>query len=957
MGILGPKLLDLLRHEYKLQTGVEKEARSLSLEMDHIDAFLRKVAGVPWDQLDEQVKVWGAREVREASYDMEDALDSFSVHVEDGEAPPDDDDGQTVLGRLFRMIADMFIKVKPRRDIAVLIEGIKKQLQEIAERRARYRIDDGLVKPVAATSSAVDPRLAAMYHEADQIIGIDKPMTRAISMLVLLLEHQHGNNGVPDAEDRKQLKKVSVVGVGGLGKTTLAKAVYEKLKGDFDCGAFVPVGRNPDLKRVFKDILLDLDEEEYDKLLKMDQNPNMPVLDERLLINKIREFLKDKRYFIVIDDIWEKQSWGIIKLVLVEDNCGSGIITTTRNSEVAKETGEVYKLQPLPYHQSRKLFYTRIFGSEGKCPGVQSDEISDKILKKRDGAPLAIITMASLLVGKPREIWSELYSNIGFGQHADNTYVENTTKILSFSYYDLPSHLRTRLLYLSAFPEDYVIEKDPLIWKWIAEGFVYKEQGTNGLYKEQGTNGLFELGERYFNDLINRSMIQAVESAEYDGIIEGCRVHDMVLDLIRSLSRHENSVTILDINTESISSQNITSSFDRWVPLLSFKLLRVLALEDCEFDEGCFHMENLGSLLHLRSLSLKNIPYGCELPKEMGNLRLLQTIDFEHVGSIELPASIIRLTQLKCLSFGDEGIKRVPDGIGKLTSLEQLKIYFRCGSNDYQNNVRMFVKELGSLGELRVLEIKFLFLNDSTVQRCLAESLRNLHKIQHIKLLTSVHFYADADMAMREATGSMLPQHLICHLSLQLFRFPRLPSWINRLHHLSFLSLRVVTVDEQDLKLLGSLRELRYLNLVGMEATATVSKINAGDGFFQELRWFVMRHDGNGDCSSIGLEHLKSLQKVGVRIQCQDASDAEVEEAEAELRCAINHHPNRPTFEIHRWFENKMSSSVQDQQELEDNSLPTEEEENNHDKDDRVEDKGDEEEDDDTVTRKRRTYE
>jgi disease resistance protein RPM1 len=79
--------------------------------------------------------------------------------------------------------------------------------------------------------------------------------------------------------------------------------------------------------------------------------------------------------------------------------------------------------------------------------------------------------------------------------------------------------------------------------------------------------------------------------------------------------------------------------------------------------------------------------------------------------------------------------------------------------------------------------------------------------------------------------------------------------------------------------------------------------------------------DGNGDCSSIGLEHLKSLQKFGVRIQCQGASDAEVEEAEAELRCAINHHPNRPTFEIHRWFENKMSSSVKDQQEVREQCL------------------------------------
>jgi disease resistance protein RPM1 len=128
--------------------------------------------------------------------------------------------------------------------------------------------------------------------------------------------------------------------------------------------------------------------------------------------------------------------------------------------------------------------------------------------------------MASLLVGKPWHKWSELYNTIDFGS------AETTMRILSFSYYDLPSHLRTCLLYLSAFPEDSVIDKGSLVWKWVAEGFVHKKERIR----------LFEIGEGYFNDLINRSMIQALESDNDGNIIISCRVHDMVLDFILSMS-------------------------------------------------------------------------------------------------------------------------------------------------------------------------------------------------------------------------------------------------------------------------------------------------------------------------------------------------------------------------------------------------------------------------------------
>ena len=115
-----------------------------------------------------------------------------------------------------------------------------------------------------------------------------------------------------------------------------------------------------------------------------------------------------------------------------------------------------------------------------------------------------------------------------------NTDVVNMRKVLLLSYYNLPPHLKTCLLYLSVFPEDYEIGKNRLIWMWIAEGFICGKQG----YSQ------FEAGESYLNELINRSMIQALYILGY--MVCGCRVHDMVLDLICSLSSEANFVTILN---------------------------------------------------------------------------------------------------------------------------------------------------------------------------------------------------------------------------------------------------------------------------------------------------------------------------------------------------------------------------------------------------------------------------
>jgi len=578
------------------------------------------------------------------------------------------------------------------------------------------------------------------------------------------------------------------------------------------------------------------------------------------------------RYLIVIDDVWETQSWGIIKRALVNNNNGSRVLITTRTHEVAREAGEVFKLQPLSNENSRKLFFARIFDGESKISDPEpDDEILDKILRKCDGIPLAIITMASLLVGKPREEWSEVHRSIGFGRSKENRQVENTMKILSFSYYDLPPHLKTCLLHLSVFPEDYFIEKDPLIWMWVAEGFI--KQGMPS----------FEIGERYFNELVNRSMIQLVEEKMDGTMVCGCHVHDMVLDFIRSISSQENFVTILDNNKEfGASSSSWQGRFarrlvlqnndrimearmdmqqlrsflsfmcdiDKGVPLSSFKFVRVLYIRQTSMGEmKRRHLEHLRNLLHLRYLRL--IGSGMdELPQEVGTLRFLQTLDVQrYPGRVWklITFSVGLLTRLSCLRLRN-AVGTVPDGIGTLMSLQELEIYCYVETGEADPSVRRFAKELGSLRELRVLRagLPSGLSSDVRLQVDMVESLRKLEKMEHLSLRTlcTPARRPAADTAAWEAAGFRLSPQLR-QLYLCWICFSAFPSFCikpSNLPNLSHLSLNVDGIDEQDLRILGGLPELRSLELY-VQSSAQVVVCNnptttdaSGDGhLFKKL--------------------------------------------------------------------------------------------------------------------------
>jgi len=940
MAGLAPKLGDLLVAEYVVPKGLKPDIVSLSDELVMMHAALVDASRIPPDQLTEVQKLW-ARKVRELSFDTEDAVDDFVLRVACGNSAAADTDAKFFKKILAKAIAPMK-KIKDRRQISDRVKDIKKLSNELAELRDKYTVR-GAGADLAA-STGIDPRVINLDKKESDLVGIEESRDKLIRMLSI---------GTKDDDAIQRLKIVSVVGVGGLGKTTLAKTVHDMLKKQFSCSAFISVGRTPNLNRTFEKMLVELDHQKYSQV-------DMARWDAEQFSNELRKFLEDKRYFVVVDDIWDKGSWEAIRYALKDNNCGSRIIMTTRNSEVVTKAEELYLQKHLSDENSKKLFYKRIQCEEGESLDV-SGELSRKIINKCCGIPLAIIAIASLLVERPREEWSKIYDSIGFGNG------DNTTRILAYSYYDLPSYLKPCLLHLSIFGEDWILETNDIIWMWIGEGFVHLE-------KEDGS--LFEAGERYFNELVNRSMIQPMGDS-YHQFTQYFRIHDIVFDLINKLSRDENFVTFLGSKEQHASPDRLRREKKTSMPHSDSKVrrlavrdhhvqrfpedtmdmpkvLRSLNIMNCQIEimtplyifrfcrvlyivkiYNTISLKHLGRLLHLKYIMICDTLVD-ELPEDIGRLKSLQTLILVKIGLDELPPAVCSLTQLMCLVA--IGFRRLPaDRMGNLTSLQQLELETVVG----RSAAKDLVVELRKLTRLRMIAITFSEELEETLQKALVQSLCNLPELHELLLSSS------SGLPQKGATvwEDWEPPMQIRRLLILGIRFLRLPGWINRsrLPRLCFLSQALYIVGVHDLDNLARLPELRYLKLGALSCPPGYTV--GTDGFrnlrvcivdttikfqmgatprLEELQFTVYAgywswvYDGvlleqlptkeGIEDLDLGLDNLLSLEQVAVRVNCSGATAAEVQEVEAMVTRAVENHPNRPTVKMDRkWEENILS--------------------------------------------------
>ncbi|KAF6987429.1 hypothetical protein CFC21_005079 [Triticum aestivum] len=870
---------------------------------------------------DEQVKIWVSL-VRELSYDTEDCFDKFIHQLGDGGSR----DGG--FKEFFRKTARRLKTLGARNGIASQIDDLKLRIKQVKELKTSYKLDD--VASSTSGNAAVDPRLAALFAEEAHLVGIDGPRDDLAKWML-------------EEENKQHRRVLSIVGFGGLGKSTLANEVYRKIQGHFDCHAFVSVSQKPDTKKIIKDLISQVSrKDEFTK--------DMESWDEKKSIGKLRELLQDKRYLVIIDDVWSISAWKAINCAFPENKSSSRIITTTRILEVARSCcpdrdDQIYEMTPLSDLHSERLFFNRIFGSEERCPDMLV-EVSNTILKKCGGLPLAIISISGLLANRPcvKEEWEKVKRSIGSDLNKSQS-LEGMKNILSLSYNDLPPNLKTVMLHLSNFPEDYVIDRERLVRQWIAEGFISEERGRS--YQE--------VAESYFYELINKSLVQPVD-IRCDGKVRACRVHDMMLELIISKSIEENFITVVngsqtvwensqcsirrlsiqDIDQELASvlakkdlshvrSLIITASrcMKHLPSLAKFETLRVLDFEGCQSLTEC-DMKGMENLFQLKYLSFRSTGIS-ELPSGTVMLHDLETLDLSCTKIKELPARIVQLTKLQNLLTESVHLWRgieIPIGIGNITNLREI-----TGFSITMSSVGA-VKELGSLINLKVLHVWLSRCSEESQEyKSHAEMFHSsLCKLGSYKLQSVWINGGNSSLFELLDSWSPLPTHLQRFgMGTTEYCLSKLPKWITpALTSLAYLDINLSVITEEVLGILGQLPALLSLTL----STNTVHKdrlVLQGRGFrclkvfrykpfgegagtllFEEgalpkleelmLRFFVSMAKAYG--LYLGLEHLPYLKHVRVFLQNRDATSPEFEAAKVAIRKEANLHPNHPMLTL-----------------------------------------------------------
>ncbi|CAM0878497.1 unnamed protein product [Alopecurus aequalis] len=893
----------LVGEEYRQLRGVGGQVAELRDELATMNAILQMHSEAAEGSVDHFVREW-MKQVRELAYDAEDCVHLYIFRIR---CRPRD----RILGWSKRLLATLF----PRRRLAGEVAALRARAVAISERHARY----GAGREALCRSPSLAPPLAAAHalpaNEPGLLVGI----TSQAQILTQMMNAQEGDT---------KLKVFSVVGFGGLGKTTLAMELCRQLEASFQRQAQVSVSQAFDGRKHLKDLLKRLlqqivkpkasDGRGIKEVNPLDGIDNM---DEHQLATELRDVLNGSRYLIVVDDIWKISAWEAIRSKLPENGCGSRIIVTTRIDSVAKACSDaskyIYQIKPLNTSDSEKLFLSRAFGSmEAPCPEELKGSMGI-ILKKCDGLPLAIVSLASLLASYRSSgdihMWERVCKSIGSNLEGNPT-LEGLKQIVTLTYNCLPHRLKACMMYVSIFPEDYVIGVKRLLYRWIAEGLVEEKRGLS----------LLEVAQDYLRELINLNMIQR-DNISNDGTVETCRMHDMMLEVIVSKSLEANFVSLVgrqyrgvsygrvrrlsvhdgeqrpcdeqdsvpkrsmverpgglrleDMQLQHVRSLTTFQSEDQKLlnRLCEFKLMRVLDLEDCSGLQNK-HMRDVCGLYLLRFLSLKGTSVGV-MPPEVGNLEHLQTLDVQNTCLGGLPETVTRLTKLERLRFSHKTewyiMWVLPRGLSKMKALREV------ANASLKGNAEV-ARELGELEHLEDLCVYLEFSeSEDEVLNELASSLNNAYSLRSLNL-GDMEYTKVLNFTLRLTSAPPL---------LRYFRsaghIDKLPDWILSLTHL--VDFAMSWADLVGDQLFGVLSQLPSLKSISMERRCysdhelvartehkfpVLKELNVSSdteqpkvfkfekGTMKELQYLRLRFAHFEEKTIVGVENLTNLKEV-----------------------------------------------------------------------------------------------
>lgn len=491
--------------------------------------------------------------------------------------------------------------------------------------------------------------------------------------------------------DSSPLELVAIVGMGGIGKTTLAQRIfdYPLTCHHFYIRAWVVVSQVYQVRDILTGILSCISQVTDEICGKSNGQ----------LAEMVWRSLKGKRFLIVLDNIWSTKAWDDIKRCFPDDKNGSRLVLTTRQMKVANYVNPrqlPHFVNLLDKEQSWKLLQWKVFGEE-PCPS-ELEDVGRRIARKCQGLPLVIVVIAGILLKMKRtcDCWQDIAESVNSVVSSDP---EQCLEILALSYNHLPNHLKACFLYMGAFPEDCEIEVQKLIRLWIAEGFLDKKldahasdqlpesksrqllwyktfldnkfdryvtdrswaskyQPFNLLYRSK--SNLEIEAETYLKDLIERNLL-LVGKRTFSGEIRTCRLHEVMQDLCIREAQKENFMHVIRMDSEAHSASMInprrlslqSSSWGNLHSLPSPKLVRSFL---------CF---SLGFAVQFGNLHSDTIFFQVRF-------KLLRVLDIIFLHFQSFPDLILQLVHLRYLAF--TATYELPVSISELKNLQTLII-------------------------------------------------------------------------------------------------------------------------------------------------------------------------------------------------------------------------------------------------------------------------------------------
>ncbi|XP_049402995.1 putative late blight resistance protein homolog R1A-3 isoform X3 [Solanum stenotomum] len=407
------------------------------------------------------------------------------------------------------------------RHVSVQSKRVRRKANTIFHQNLEYAIEEiGLIQKEVMKKIKVNKFNSKISHsrdtssqipldQKDVIIGLDEDLLKIKDRLIV---------------QSSRLEVVPIIGMGGIGNTTLARRVYDDslIAYHFYVRAWTNVSQEFDTREIFLGILRSIGVVNDE----VERNSTTEQLAER-----VYRSLKGRKYLIVLDDIWSIEAWQHVRRSFPDDHNGSRIVLTTRLVDVAScacSGNSLHQMRFLSMEESWTLLRDKVFGNGSYPPELE--KIGRYIGHQCQGLPLAVVAIGGLLskMSKETSSWENVAEKVGSLMTSDTM---DCLNILSLSYNHLPQYLKTCFLYMGVFAETCEIPVWKLIKLWIAEGFIKKVNHKN----------LEDVAEENLRELVDRSLVLMGKHTSL-GKIKTCKMHDLVRDMCLREAQYENFI-------------------------------------------------------------------------------------------------------------------------------------------------------------------------------------------------------------------------------------------------------------------------------------------------------------------------------------------------------------------------------------------------------------------------------